>query len=790
MPRVSSTSPVAGTSSRLFTPERRRSRGPGRARRDRPTRRAARRSRVDAAEAAGRHHADPSRRQTASVPPTVVAPSALWTQHAARSRGPTLRASAPARRTSSSSSVEPDADLAVDDADRRRNRAGRADAPLGLRPTLAPSPAGKPCATSVVSSATTPRPSHSASRTSPVAGGALGPTGIAPSLGRSARQPRGRPRAPPTRKPAASASPAPVESTTAAGRGAAPRPSQTTHPAGPRLRTQIARGQRRPGPPPRHRSRTRRRARARRRARGTREARTSRSRRRREVDADRVPARERRARGGPPRRSARAAARSRTGAARRSPRAMPARLIGASPGATPRSDAIVRRPPARRATRRRLATGRTGPTISTPRALRLRSASSPPRRRRACRRPRLRAERDRPRRDVGGLAASASRVVAGASLPASSGAEAHDHVEQEISEGADEHAHLPRPAGTVAAWTATRALEPPALVPARRAGRRLGRARRGAAPRRPAARRRAPAGLAAFEDAPCYREASSARSAARVARGARSRDERRVEVDVGIAELELACPRSITRARPARNRPRAPLGSRVRIDEERPEGSRLELRRRAAGARSGIVSAGRRCCVARVEHPDAAPERLRRVSSVASASFGSARGTTCCEMRAAPLPRAEVERVVAEEDVVRRARRREPRRGVRRARRRARSGSPLEEQRRLAAAQATSADDQRGERDDGQPHERCRGARRATSGTATSVAKNGSAKIRWRDSGEAELPSRADEEQRRRRDRRSADEQRAARRAGARAGRARRRRAASATDERDGPAGR
>src|SRR5256712_14137497 len=36
----------------------------------------------------------PTSRQTASVPPTVVAPTAPWTAHAARSRGPTLRAEA------------------------------------------------------------------------------------------------------------------------------------------------------------------------------------------------------------------------------------------------------------------------------------------------------------------------------------------------------------------------------------------------------------------------------------------------------------------------------------------------------------------------------------------------------------------------------------------------------------------------------------------------------------------------------------------------------------------------
>ena len=69
-----------------------------------------------------------------------------------------------------------------------------------------PSPGGKPCATSVVSSATTPRPSRSAGRD------LLGDAdhGIAPSFAQQ-RAAASRPSStPPTRKPAASASPAPV----------------------------------------------------------------------------------------------------------------------------------------------------------------------------------------------------------------------------------------------------------------------------------------------------------------------------------------------------------------------------------------------------------------------------------------------------------------------------------------------------------------------------------------------------------------------------------------------------
>ena len=64
----------------------------------------------------------PAARQAASVPPTVVAPTAPWTIAAARSRGPTLRASGVKRSSSSSASR---AELPVEHADRRRHGVGR-----------------------------------------------------------------------------------------------------------------------------------------------------------------------------------------------------------------------------------------------------------------------------------------------------------------------------------------------------------------------------------------------------------------------------------------------------------------------------------------------------------------------------------------------------------------------------------------------------------------------------------------------------------------------------------------
>ena len=74
----------------------------------------------------------PTARQTASVPPAVVAPRAPCAAQAARSRGPTLRASGESPEALELLLGEPDLDDAVDDADRRGHGPGRADAPLGL----------------------------------------------------------------------------------------------------------------------------------------------------------------------------------------------------------------------------------------------------------------------------------------------------------------------------------------------------------------------------------------------------------------------------------------------------------------------------------------------------------------------------------------------------------------------------------------------------------------------------------------------------------------------------------
>ena len=97
----------------------------------------------------------PTAAAAVSVPPTVVAPATPWTAQTARSRGPSLRTSGVNR--SSSASVSP-----------IRTRPSSTPIVAGIAPaartasslaraTATPSGAGKPCATSVVSSATTAR---------------------------------------------------------------------------------------------------------------------------------------------------------------------------------------------------------------------------------------------------------------------------------------------------------------------------------------------------------------------------------------------------------------------------------------------------------------------------------------------------------------------------------------------------------------------------------------------------------------------------------------------------------
>ena len=109
----------------------------------------------------------PVARHTASVPPTVVAPSAPCTTQAARSRAPALRADSPAAANrSSSASVRPTrtapsiTPTVAGTAPAARTRASEA------RATSRPWRPGKPWETSVVSSATTGPPPVSVAATS------------------------------------------------------------------------------------------------------------------------------------------------------------------------------------------------------------------------------------------------------------------------------------------------------------------------------------------------------------------------------------------------------------------------------------------------------------------------------------------------------------------------------------------------------------------------------------------------------------------------------------------------
>ena len=190
MPRVSRYSMVAGTSRSDFAPEHATSTGDWTS--------ASRSAETSGGEGKPRWTPPippvprkwiPTMRATVSAPPTVVAPTAPCTAHAARSRGPAFRASGVKR--SSSSRVSPTLTL----PSRTPIVAGTAPASRTAvslwSPTSTPSGAGKPWATSVVSSATTGRPASSASRTSSETDRNL-LTASHPFARRSGQQPRAR----------------------------------------------------------------------------------------------------------------------------------------------------------------------------------------------------------------------------------------------------------------------------------------------------------------------------------------------------------------------------------------------------------------------------------------------------------------------------------------------------------------------------------------------------------------------------------------------------------------------
>ena len=84
----------------------------------------------------------PTAAAAASVPPTVVAPTAPCTAHTARSRGPSFRAVG--RESLELLRRETHDDAPVDDADRRRDGAGRAHRRLAREAYLDPRGSGEP----------------------------------------------------------------------------------------------------------------------------------------------------------------------------------------------------------------------------------------------------------------------------------------------------------------------------------------------------------------------------------------------------------------------------------------------------------------------------------------------------------------------------------------------------------------------------------------------------------------------------------------------------------------------
>ena len=579
----------------------------------------------------------PAARQTASVPPTVVAPSAPWTTQAARSRGPSLRAVAAVERA----------------------RARRPSSPTRTSPSSTPIVAG------TRAGARTRAPSLADDRTPSPAREAvrdqrrLERDDAAPALKRLATSSRrlritASPRAvatqraaassrrapgPPTRKPAASASPAPVESTTARHVPAASTASSpsTSKPRGAALDDPASR-------PTRRRARRHSRSFAKTTS-GASAPSASRNRSRRArgsgVQADEVDAH---ARAGPARQRGRAraarvdrrraAASSRRGAARRTsnqrgssrPARAPARRRGRRPSSARR--------PARRARRRRRSRPPRRPDDldaarrrARPRATRLQRPS-----------PRSATTRASPPSAAAHAATFAAwppardrvsrRVVARGERRV----EADDDVEQQVAERAHEHRYDRRMDGE-------RETRPARLLRVGGLARRVRGARGRPAPAAASRRAQTPRASPRSRTRPASRRR---RARAASASGLSRRDcavQDREQVHVGVAEVQrapdraarasrlrvaLACPRRLPRA----------------DDEERPEGRGLELGRRPREHERDRQPRREVRRVARVEHPDAAAERLRRCASAHTrASFVSARGTTSSRERAVLLPR-------------------------------------------------------------------------------------------------------------------------------------------------------
>ena len=175
-------------------------------------------------------------------------------------------------------------------------------------------------------------------------------------------------------------------------------------------------------------------------------------------------------------------------------------------------------------------------------------------------------------------------------------------------------------------------------------------------------------------------------------------------------------------------------------DEERAEDARLEQARRAGIAVLHLEAGAEVVPLARVEDPDAAAERLRLPLERAERERRVGPGQDDVGEGAVALPGAEVERLVAEQDVVGAARRGEEALGLG-ARRLPLVGLPVEELRRALRGPADLEHDEDARSARPPPPGRRRVLRRIPA--PTRIAKNGRTKMRWRDSGEVEPPSRA-----------------------------------------------
>ena len=428
---------------------------------------------------------DAAERHTASVPPTVVAPTAPCDNRGGEVARPPFRASAPNRSSSSRVSpttISPSSTPTVAGT-APPSRTAASDA----SPTSTPSPGGKPCATSVVSSATTPRPSPRAHL--------LGDAdhGIAPIFAQQRAAVASAELGSPTRKPAASASPAPVVSTTSTSTAGWSTPS-TLRPRAPRLSTHRVAS----APTTscsRSVAKTRPGASAATRARNASSTSVHAETSRETWRLPRVMTR-RRVGCGRDRLAGRAHSLEMWSTSRSEPRRLE---IAGRAQAVPRSDAIVRSPAAAIETTTPVWPA-TGPR-ATPRATRSRRASSPGGIGADAADKCLRTERGSPRGDVRRLAAArcswSPLVVPRAPVPCRG-------ARRRRAEIADrDDAHLSK----LVVWRRGQSPYAVAVVRDRRSRRRGGRARDGttfvasqaAAPRRPG-------GLAAFEDAPCFLE--------------------------------------------------------------------------------------------------------------------------------------------------------------------------------------------------------------------------------------------------------------------------------------------